>query len=120
MAGYVEVSTTDVRRLARHLGLSVSQFQQKHLIKPRKGRPQIKADWDTCQFLGENRRCTVYDARPRDCRGYVCWTQPDTTVFEYASLAQLSIPAMKQQEARAKEAEEKLRRRARARRAATL
>jgi Fe-S-cluster containining protein len=119
MAGYVEVSGTDIRRLADHLGLSVPQFTEKHLTKPRKGRARIKGDWDTCQFLGADHRCTVYVARPRDCRGYVCWTQPDTTVFEFARLTLLPVPTVRRREQREKEALKKEQSKARKRRAAS-
>ena len=76
MAGYVHVSREDIRRLARHLGLTVPEFEKRHIIeKTRKGEKRIKQGYKTCQFLGENRMCSVYEARPKDCRGYVCWNQ---------------------------------------------
>ena len=88
-AGYVEVSRNDIRRLAKFLGLTVREFEARHIVeRNRKGSKRIKSGFGTCQFLGENRRCTVYEARPRDCRGYVCWNQEDTTVFEFARFFQ--------------------------------
>ena len=88
LAGYVEVSMRDVQRLAQHLGMTVPEFEKKHLVTKRRAgrRPRIKAHDQTCQFLGDDRRCTVYEARPNDCRGYVCWTQPDATVYEFARM----------------------------------
>ena len=88
LAGYVEVSGNDIRRLADHLGLTVPEFEQKHLVTKKRGkrRAQIKRHDETCQFLGADRRCTVYAGRPTDCRGYVCWTQPDATVYEFARM----------------------------------
>jgi len=96
MAGYVEVSSHDIRRLAKHLGLSVREFEAKHIVKKtRAGRKRIKAGDEACQFLGEDRSCTVYAARPRDCRGYVCWDQDDNTVYDFARFTQFGIDELR-------------------------
>jgi uncharacterized protein len=92
MAGYVEVSRADIRRLAKALGLSVRQFEEKHIVETtRKREKLIKSGYDTCQFLAPDRTCTVYEARPKNCRGYVCWDQDDTTVYDYAKFFQLEV-----------------------------
>jgi Fe-S-cluster containining protein len=96
MAGYVEVSSHDIRRLAKHLGLSVRDFEAKHIVKKtRAGRKRIKAGDEACQFLGEDRSCTVYAARPRDCRGYVCWDQDDNTVYDFARFTQFGVDELR-------------------------
>jgi Fe-S-cluster containining protein len=100
MAGYVEVSSHDIRRLAKYLGLTVREFEKKHIVKvTRAGYKRIKAGDESCQFLGKDRSCTVYPARPRDCRGYVCWDQPDTTVYDFARFSQLDIATLRKVEA---------------------
>ena len=92
LAGYVEVRRADIRRLAKFLGLTVREFEEKHIVeKTRKGEKLIKSGYNTCQFLGDDRRCTVYAARPTDCREYVCWDQDDTTVFDYARFFQVPV-----------------------------
>jgi len=99
MAGYVEVSRADIRRLAKFLGLTVRQFEERHIVEvTRKGEKLIKQDSDTCQFLGSDRKCTVYAARPKDCREYVCWDQDDETVYGYASMSQYSPAKLRKQE----------------------
>jgi len=99
MAGYVEVSRNDIRRLAKYLHLTVREFEERHIVeRTRKGEKRIKTGFGTCQFLGNDRRCTVYEGRPKDCRGYVCWNQEDTTVFDYARFFQLSIGEVRQQD----------------------
>ena len=35
--------------------------------------------------------CGVYEARPTDCRGYVCWNQEDETVYDYAVFLQEGV-----------------------------
>ena len=42
--------------------------------------------------------CGVYDARPQDCRGYVCWNQEDTTVYDYAAFLQVPVDKLRVRE----------------------
>lgn len=100
MAGYVSVSRADIRRLAKYLGLTVPEFETKHIVeKTRKGDKRIKSGYDTCQFLKPNRLCGVYEARPKDCRGYVCWDQEDDTVFRFAQIYQVPVKTVRKLEA---------------------
>jgi hypothetical protein len=99
MAGYVEISRADIRRLAKFLGLTVGEFEEKHIVEvTRKREKLIKSAEHTCQFLGANRACTVYEARPKDCREYVCWDQDDMTVYDFASFVQLPLPKLRKLE----------------------
>jgi hypothetical protein len=36
--------------------------------------------------------------RPHDCRGYVCWNQPDETIYHYAAFPQLAVARLREQE----------------------
>ncbi len=99
MAGYVRVSRDDMRRLAKHLNISVADFEKRHVVEvTKKGEKRIKEGYKTCQFLDENHMCGVYEARPHDCRGYVCWNQPDETVYGYAVFLQTGIAKLREQE----------------------
>jgi Fe-S-cluster containining protein len=100
MAGYVDVSKHDIRRLAKYLGLSVEEFEKKHIVEKTRRAKRIKAGYETCQFLAADRTCSVYPARPHDCRGYVCWDQDDTTVYEYARFFQMPVETLRAQEAK--------------------
>ncbi len=100
MAGYVEVSRADIRRLAKALGLTVRQFEAKHIVEiTRRRKKLIKSGYDTCQFLAADRTCSVYSARPKNCREYVCWDQDDTTVYDYASFFQRAVADLRASEA---------------------
>lgn len=100
MAGYVEVSNYDIRRLARHFDMTPAEFEEKHVVhKTRAGKKRIKDELTTCQFLGADRSCTVYEARPTNCRGYVCWDQDDETVYQFARFAQMGVAALRKLEA---------------------
>jgi Fe-S-cluster containining protein len=119
VAGYVEVRRSDIRRLAEHLGMTVPAFEAKHIVaKTRKGEKLLKSGYDTCQFLGPDRRCTVYSARPTDCRGYVCWDQHDSTVYDFAYFYQTAVAAQRRAEAKrdAEAAKERAAKRAKRRR----
>ena len=99
MAGYVRVSRDDIRRLAKHLNLTVPAFEAKHIVETtRKGEKRIKSGYKTCQFLTTDRLCGVYEARPNDCRGYVCWNQDDETVYDYAAFLQVPVPQLRDRE----------------------
>ena len=97
MAGYVRVSREDIRRLAKYRGVSVAEFEKRHIVEvTKKGEKRIKEGYKTCQFLTENHRCSVYEARPHDCRGYVCWNQPDETVYGYAVFLQTPVGKLRE------------------------
>lgn len=103
MAGYVRVSRDDIRRMARHLNLTVPMFEERHVVETtRAGEKRIKAGYKTCQFLTADRLCGIYDARPNDCRGYVCWNQEDETVYDYAAFLQLPVEKLRTREKDAK------------------
>lgn len=103
MAGYVRVNREDIRRLARFLGVTVAEFEKRHILEvTRKGEKRIKQGFKTCQFLTENRLCGVYEARPSDCRGYVCWNQEDETVYDYAAFLQRGVGVLRLAEQDAK------------------
>nr|WP_294511247.1 YkgJ family cysteine cluster protein [uncultured Rhodopila sp.] len=99
MAGYVRVNREDIRRLARHLNMTVPAFEQRHVVEVTvRGEKRIKEGYKTCQFLDDRRRCTVYEARPHDCRGYVCWNQEDETVYLYAVYLQTEVVKLREME----------------------
>ena len=98
-AGYVEVRRVDIRRLAKFFKITVRAFEERYLVEvTRKGSKRIKAGYETCQFLGADRRCTVYSARPTDCRGYNCWEVDDRTVFDYARFVQQPVARLRQKD----------------------
>ena len=104
MAGYVEVRRDDVRVLAKHLGLTVKAFEKKHVVEVTKlGSKRIKAGYETCQFLTDDRKCSVYEARPTDCRGYNCWEVEDGTVASFARFFQEPVAALRTRELKAAE-----------------
>jgi uncharacterized protein len=75
----IAVSDHDIERLARHFGLSVSEARKKFTYRYQTKevdeqilRHQRDHIYKTiCRFFDtEERRCTVYEARPNVCRRY--------------------------------------------------
>lgn len=77
--GHVWVDKEEIARLAEHLGLSLDDFGAKYLRRigrryslteiPFPGNPTKKA----CVFW--DGKCTVYEARPRQCRTFPFWSE---------------------------------------------
>lgn len=71
----IEVTRSDILRLARHFGLSYEQAEKRY-TKIAYGERVLRRQTDhifkrVCQFLDkQSRRCTIYDARPGVCREY--------------------------------------------------
>ncbi|HZS43914.1 MAG TPA: YkgJ family cysteine cluster protein [Blastocatellia bacterium] len=71
----IGVYTKDIRRLARHFGITNDEAKRRYtkigwgerILRHRKD----EIYGSVCQFLDhETRRCTVYEARPDVCREY--------------------------------------------------
>jgi len=63
-----KLSEEDVTRLASCLGISPSELTAAHL-RPTEDEDTYYFRQKPCPFLWNN-RCTVYDARPDDCRSF--------------------------------------------------
>ncbi|MCX6380307.1 MAG: YkgJ family cysteine cluster protein [Armatimonadetes bacterium] len=64
----IVVDDKDISRLSAHLGTTPSEFSRRYVqIGKDKTKYFTKIP---CPFLGEDNRCTVYEARPQACSGY--------------------------------------------------
>lgn len=72
--GYVWVNSEEIAALAAELGMTPNAFGKKYL-RSVNGRISLieKPDYD-CVFL-EDKKCTVYNARPVQCRTYPFWPE---------------------------------------------
>ena len=71
--GYVFLSEPDLHRLASHLSLSPEEFARKYTRLVESGHALIDRPGSAdCVFL-ENKQCTVYAARPVQCRTFPWW-----------------------------------------------
>jgi hypothetical protein len=73
---YVYVNREEVRQLAAHFEVSPSAFRRRYTFRDEDGWTQLKVDDKRCIFLDPgSRRCTVYDARPVQCRTFPFWPE---------------------------------------------
>ena len=71
--GYVWVDEAAIRRLAGHLGLEIDEFGRRYLRRVGRRWALIdKANLD-CIFWDDG--CTVYEARPPQCRTFPFWPE---------------------------------------------
>ncbi len=72
--GYVWVNSEEIAALAKHVGLNVDDFEKKFVRKIGVRKSLIEFENGDCVFFdGEARKCTVYDARPRQCKTWPFW-----------------------------------------------
>lgn len=67
--GSVFLEPGDIERLARHLGMTPRAFVSKHTFSECGEIELAKNDEGSCCFL-DHERCSVYEARPQQCRTY--------------------------------------------------
>ncbi len=70
---YVYLSFNDRRRLAAHLGISIARFTSGYTERE-DGSSLLKYSGKDCPFF-QNNRCSVYEARPRQCRTWPFWPE---------------------------------------------
>jgi uncharacterized protein len=71
--GYVYLTEKDQRRLARFLEMSKQEMKRRYCDLTQ-GWVHLKDPQLDCAFL-EDKRCTVYEARPEQCRTWPFWPE---------------------------------------------
>lgn len=72
--GYVWVNHEEIDALAKELGLSTADFEQKYVRRVGIRKSLIEYANGDCVFFDPTaRKCTVYNARPRQCRTWPFW-----------------------------------------------
>jgi len=71
--GYVYLTLKDRQRLAKHIGLTTQTFTRQY-CKKTAGHFHLKEFKKACSFL-EGKGCTVYEARPAQCRTWPFWPE---------------------------------------------
>jgi Fe-S-cluster containining protein len=73
--GYVWVNEEEIAELAGHLGQSVAAFARKHLRRVGDRVSLTERRNGDCVFWDRDRGCTVYEARPIQCRTWPFWVE---------------------------------------------
>ena len=61
----------DLKRISKHFGMTVTEFQKKWLKKERGGDKDWVNKSTPCQFLNKkDNKCSIYPIRPADCAGF--------------------------------------------------
>jgi hypothetical protein len=71
--GYVYLTLADRRRLAAHLSLATATFTRRYCDQT-EGEFHLRHPELDCCFLSDG-RCTVYAARPLQCRTWPFWPE---------------------------------------------
>ena len=71
---YVYLMPPEVRALADHLGLDEATFLERWCERD-EGWTVLRMDSPRCPFLSEAGTCTVYPARPMQCRTWPFWEE---------------------------------------------
>lgn len=71
--GYVYLTLEDRRRLAAELGMPTREFTRRYCRKEH-GEFLLDDPGPECRFL-DSRRCSVYEARPTQCRTWPFWPE---------------------------------------------
>ncbi len=69
----VEASRAEQRRIQSYLGISWRWFRRRYVRRFEDGSESLRDSRDACVFLGPDRRCRIYGARPAQCRSYPFW-----------------------------------------------
>lgn len=63
-------TTEDIKRISKHLGMTVVAFKKKWLQYEKKSRNWVNKSLP-CQFLDlKTNKCKIYEVRPADCAGF--------------------------------------------------
>ncbi len=73
----ITLEKADTTRLSKHLGITKEDFEKKFVEKSAEDQTNI-FNKIPCHFLDEN-KCTVYEARPNDCREFPHLHKPGFT-----------------------------------------
>jgi Fe-S-cluster containining protein len=72
--GYVWVVREEIEQLAAHLGLSVPEFESKYVRRVGIRKSLVEYSNGDCVFFDTKaRNCSVYEARPKQCRTWPFW-----------------------------------------------
>ena len=76
--GVVRVTAVEIRRMAEHLGLTEEALRSRYLQAD--GETLRNGQGHRCVFLddGTKAACSIYEARPQQCREWPFWSRMQT------------------------------------------
>lgn len=77
-SGYIWVNKAEIEAMAEQRGLSVEEFESQYIETVGVRKTLTERPGGDCVMLdAQTRKCSVYEARPRQCRTWPFW---DSTV----------------------------------------
>ncbi len=73
--GYVWVDPAEIARLADHLGLPFETFTRRYVRQVGERLSLLEQPNGDCIFWNRDAGCTVYPARPEQCRTWPFWSE---------------------------------------------
>ncbi|RUL81417.1 YkgJ family cysteine cluster protein [Tautonia sociabilis] len=86
--GYVWVDVGEVERLAAHLGLSPDEFGRRFVRQVGRRYSLVERPNGDCVFWDRASGCTVYQARPTQCRTWPFWEENLETPQDWEQVRQ--------------------------------
>jgi len=71
--GYVWVTNAEIQALAAAIQMEVEAFEDQYVRRVGIRKSLKEFPNGDCVFLDEKRRCSVYQARPQQCRTWPFW-----------------------------------------------
>ena len=88
--GFVWVNQEEIAALAAAIHLEVDEFERKYVRKVGARRSLVEFPNGDCVFFdGQARKCTVYDARPRQCKTWPFWDSNLATPADWKHTCQV-------------------------------
>lgn len=74
--GYVWLRDSEIEKIAEHLQISIKEFLRKYtrLVNGKVSLLEDKKSFD-CVFLKDQKFCTIYNVRPKQCKTYPFWDE---------------------------------------------
>ncbi len=88
--GWVWVGEEEIARLAEHLGLGVEEFGRRYLRRVGRRLSLVEKANGECVFWESGRGCTVYPARPTQCRTFPFWKEHVASPRAWAEVEEFS------------------------------
>ena len=72
--GFVWVNQEEIEAIAKKINVDLEEFEKKYVRKIGIRKSLVEFPNGDCVFFdNQSRHCTVYDARPRQCRTWPFW-----------------------------------------------
>ena len=87
--GVVFISPLEIDIVAQHLNISYKECVEKY-INESQGRTVLKDKDDACIFF-KDKKCTIYDVRPMQCRTFPFWSTNLKSQYRWKTVGEKGV-----------------------------